>query len=363
MAPIGFYVHHHGRGHVTRAEAILPHLEHKASVFTSAEDVGALVSWAEVVRLPSDAGGAMGPAARLDTPPALHYAPVGHAGLRQRMACLAAWAARAEPALLVVDVSAEVALFGRLCSLPVVVMRQHGARTDAAHTLAYRAAAGLLAPYPDWLEDPSAPSWVRSKTFYAGGFSRYDGRTLGRAAARRQLGWAEEERAVVVLGAGGGAGVPAEAVCAAAQAASAWRWVVLGAAAPEAAPPNMQGAGWVGDPFPYLKAADVVAASAGHNSVMEVAAARTPLVCLPEHRPFGEQHSKARLLEVRGAAHVLKAWPPAEAWPDLLARARAADPAPLRRLADGAGAARAAAYLDRTARRFSAPQPDPQTGA
>ncbi len=357
MPPIGFYVHHHGHGHVMRAQAILPHLKHEATVLTSAEAAEELSPWAEVIRLPSDAGGAKGAAQSIGTPPELHYAPVGHGGLRARMAYLAAWAERAEPALLVVDVSAEVALFGRLCSLPVVFVRQHGTRTDAAHALAYRAAAGLLAPYPEWLEEPTAPEWVRARTCYAGGFSRYDGRRLLRAAARQRLGWAEGERAVVVLNGGGGAGISAEAVCAAAAITPAWRWTLLGASAPGSAPPNVHGAGWVADPFPHLKAADVVVAAAGDNAVMEVAAAGRPFICLPEERPFGEQHSKARLLEKHGAALTLEAWPPAEAWPALLRRARAMDPAPLKRLADGKGAVRAAAYLDRTACRFSgAPQ-------
>lgn len=338
---VGYYAHHHGRGHAARAAAVLAHVRAPATLFTSlpGPDVPAGV---DLVRLPDDAP--RSDADRAPAPP-FHYAPVGHPALRQRMAALAAWAAEG-PDVLVVDVSCEVAVLGRLLSLPVVVVRQHGARWDAAHRTAYGLATALLAPFPPSLEELDAPDWIREKTVYAGGFSRFDGRP--------QPPVPDGPPRVVVLGGGGGEGpgsdpawTPAD-VAAAARAAPGWRWTLLGADASDG-PDTLNAVGWTDDPFPHLAAATVVVASAGHNATMEAAAAGRPLVAIPERRPFGEQRRKAEALARVGAARVCDRWPAPDAWPALLAEARALDPAPLRALVDGDGARRAAALLDRLA--------------
>ena len=338
---VAYVAGHHGRGHVARAAAVLAHVRSRATLFTSAEPPG-LPAHVEVVRLPPD-----DPRAEGDTGPAgpLHYAPVGHPGLRRRMARLAAWAAEG-PGVLVSDVSAEVAVLGRLLSLPVVAVRQHGGRWDDGHALAYRLAARLLAPFPASLDEPDAPAWVRDATDYAGGFSRFDGRPRPSET---------EPGTVVVLG-GAGAGGPgsgaawtASGLAAAARATPGWRWTVLGAETPPGAPATLEGRGWVADPFPVMARAEVVVAHAGHNAVMEAAAAGRPLVVVPAARPFDEQVRKAQALACVGAALACPRWPAPDAWPGVLERAQALDPAPLRALADGRGAARAAALLDRLA--------------
>ena len=261
------------------------------------------------------------------------------------MARLAAWAAEG-PGVLVADVSAEVAVLGRLLSLPTVVVRQHGARWDDGHLLAYRLAARLLAPFPASLEEPDAPAWVRAKTDYTGGFSRFDGHPRPADIDRQS---------VVVMGGGGAAGPgsgaawsPADLVCAA-RATPDWRWRVLGAETPPGAPANLAGLGWTDDPFPILARTEVVVTHGGHNAVMEAAAAGRPLVVVPAARPFDEQTRKAQALGRVGAAVDLPEWPPAGDWPGVLARARVLDPAPLRALIGGDGARRAAAVLDRLA--------------
>ena len=347
MSRVAYYAAHHGRGHVTRAAAVLAHVRAPATLFSSAER-GPLPPGVGYVRLPPD-----DPRSDADRQPAaaLHYAPVGHSGLRRRMARLAVWAAEG-PGVLVADVSAEVAVLGRLLSLPTVVVRQHGARWDPGHGLAYGLATRLLAPWPASLEEPDAPAWVRAKTDYAGGFSRFDGRP-------RPVG--VDRQSVVVLGGAGASGpgsdaawAPADLV-AAARATPGWRWRVLGAETPPGAPANLLGLGWLGDPFPALAQAEVVVAHAGHNAVMEAAAAGRPLVVVPAARPFGEQVHKARALARVGAAAVAWRWPAPAEWPGLLDRARASDPAPLRALVDGGGARRAAAVLDRLAETAAGP--------
>ena len=254
-----------------------------------------------------------------------------------------------------VDVSAEVSVLGRLLGLPVVTVRQHGLRTDEAHRLAYGVSHSLLAPYPEELEEPSAPRWVRERTFYAGGFCRDDGR-IGETPPRR------DGRTVCVLIGAGGSSLGHETVARTAAACPAWRWVVLGdlpgAEATNRAtagaghfPPNLVHHPWAGDVFSHLLSSDVVVASGSHNSVMEAAAARKPLVCIPQGRPFDEQRSKARRLEGVGAAVVRESWPAPRGWPALLEAALALDPGVRPRLVDGGGARRAAAFLDALARR------------
>ena len=342
---LAYYAGHHGRGHVTRAAAVLAHVRADATLFTSAEPPP-LPPGVTHVRLPPDDPAPGGRGGADDGP--FHYAPVGHDGLRRRMARLAAWAAEG-PGALAVDVSVEVAVFGRLLSLPVVVVRQHGARWDEAHGVAYRLAERLLAPFPEALEEPDAPAWVRDKTAYVGGFSRYDGRAAPGPPP-------DGPPRVVVLGGGGAGGAgsgrawsPTD-VAAAARATPGWRWTLLGAAAPPGAPPSLDAVAWADDVWPHLAAATVVVATAGHNAVMEAAAAGRPLVVVPEPRPFDEQVRKAEALDRVGAALVCPRWPAPDVWPDTLDRARRLDPAPLRALVDRAGAARAAAVLDAVCR-------------
>ena len=341
MSRIAYVASHHGRGHVTRAAAVLAHVRAPSALFSTA-DPPELPPGVRFVRLPDDA-----PRAPADALPAgpFHYAPVGHDGLRRRMARLAAWAAEG-PGVLVADVSAEVVALGRLLSLPTVAVRQSGARWDEAHLAAYRLATRLVAPFSPALDEPDAPDWVRAKTDYAGGFSRFDGR------ARLD----PEPRTVAVLCGRGGTGAGSAAaftphdVARAVAATPEWRWTLVGAAAPPGAPANLTGVAWADDPFPILARADVVVAHGGHNAVMECAAAGRPLVVVPAPRPFGEQARKAEALARVGAALAAPRWPEPAAWPALLAHAREQPTAALRLLVDGRGGARAAAVLDRLAR-------------
>ncbi|MEE8601940.1 glycosyltransferase [Euzebya tangerina] len=342
---IGWYAHHHGRGHVARALAVSAACDEPLTVFSSRPALG-------VVPLPLDVEAPRSPAcAATPTPPGLHYAPVGVAGVRRRMAIIAAWIDEVDPDLFVVDVSVEVALLVRLLGVPSVVLRQHGRRDDEAHLRAYRSATSLVAPYPRWLEDPWVPEWIREKTYYSGGFSRFDGRTGERVAARARVGLKPHDRVVVVLpGEGGGAG--AWPVATAAAAAPAWNWIALGSGWD-----GIAGPGWVKDPFDWLVAADVVVTHAGHNAVMECAAVGAPMVVIPQDRPYDEQGHKAHRLAEHGLAIVCPRWPDPAAWPLILDTAVDAQAGAVARvvdggsepLVDGNGARRLARHLQRLA--------------
>lgn len=319
MTHVAWYAHHHGSGHVARAAAVRPHLRSRSTLLTSAPVPDA----PDVVRLPLDLPAAGEPVVP-PPPPGLHHAPVHCAGLRTRMALLAERFADDPPDLLVVDVSTEVALLGRLCGVPIALVRQHGTREDLPHRLARSWAAGLLAPFPDWLEDPSTPESVRRATTYGPGFT-------SRPAARNV---AVLPGRVVVLCGSGDDGFAADDVRAAQAACPGTSWVLAG--------PGH----WHDDPSTLLAGAEVVVAHGGHNAIMEVAAAGRPLVCLPRRRPFGEQHGKARALHRAGAAVVLDRWPAPSAWPDVLDRARRLGAGRLARAVDPDGARRFAAHVD-----------------
>ena len=351
---IGYYVHHHGRGHTNRARQIIAHLNHPVTVFSSSPHVQEpwVGNQVTVVELPSDVE--VNKPVVQDWPEALHYAPLDTQGIRERMLRLAQWAAAPGPRLLVVDVSVEVALFMRLMSVPTVIVRQSGQRTDPPHRAAYQSCRALLAPYAAALEEPDTPDWIRNKTFYASGFSRYAGRSLSPGDARQQLGMASAQPTVVVMSGWGGRGNPLANIAEAARQCPAWQWWVVGPApaVPDQLPKNMNVVGAVADTFPYLVAADVVVGSAGNNTVMEVATAGTPYISIPEARPFDEQQRKAEALARTGGALVVPHWPKPEQWPELLARAQNLNARALTKLVDPEGAKKAAQFIEHTAAKY-----------
>jgi UDP-N-acetylglucosamine--N-acetylmuramyl-(pentapeptide) pyrophosphoryl-undecaprenol N-acetylglucosamine transferase len=128
-----------------------------------------------------------------------------------------------------------------------------------------------------------------------------------------------------------------------ARAVGDWSWTVAGLGEPVGEP--VLDRGTVPDTWRLLCDADVIVASAGGNLIAEVAAARRPLVCLPQSRPFDEQHDGADALARAGLAETLSHWPDPAGWREVLTRAQARDPDGWARLHDGGGAARLAAVI------------------
>ncbi|MFE1377622.1 glycosyltransferase [Streptomyces sp. NPDC058740] len=322
---IGYYVHHHGLGHLHRALCIARHTRCPVTGLSSLERPA---DWpGPWIRLPLDTGGPAAVDARAQG--RLHWAPLFHDGYTERMATLAGWLGRTRPALLVSDVSVEVACLARLMGVPVVVTAMRGERLDAAHRLGHDLALRLLAPWPATVPEPGWPAHWYDKTVYATAFSRDDGRIPTpppRDGTRRVL---------LMLGAGG-SGIAGEQVRAARAATPHWRWDLLGG----------PGGDWSADPWPRICAADVVVTHGGQNAVAECAAARRPTVVLPQGRPFGEQHATGRALRDAGLAVVREEWPRPDEWPSLLEEAAALDGEAWAGWAPGDGAERAARALD-----------------
>ena len=319
---IGWYVHHHGRGHLARAQAVRAHLDEPVVALSSlpAPDRHPFTDWIELAR---DDGidAALDPGAH----GRLHWVPAGHRGLAQRSAQITAWLAAARPRAVVVDVSVEVTMLARLCGIPVVVFAMPGVRDDPAHQLAYDVADRIVAAWARPVYDPAFLHRHAVKTAYVGAFSRFDGAAPVGAA----------DDSVLVLTGAGGTTVGRGDVAAGQAAVPGLRWTGMG----------VPGQEWTRDVWPALSRAAVVVTHAGQNALAEVAAAARPAIVVAQDRPFGEQHAVTEALHSHGIAVGLSTWPDPSRWPALIETARSLGGAGWRRWSTGHGAADAAAVI------------------
>jgi hypothetical protein len=80
----------------------------------------------------------------------------------------------------VVDVSVEMLLLGRLCSVTTVAMGMRGSREDGPHSVGYDVASAILAPWPADTQQPGPHRWLE-KTITVGALF-----PLRRADSRRR---------------------------------------------------------------------------------------------------------------------------------------------------------------------------------
>ena len=354
--PIGYFVHHQGRGHAERAAAIVNALPSGRDVvlFCARDDIFPQLSDNVTVQLiPSlfEQTGNPAPAlADVRTPSTLHCAPVGWSGITQAVATITQWFDTAHPALFVTDVSAELAQLARIASIPCVTVLQHGTRDDVGHMAAYEAAIGIIAPYAPMLEQPGRPDWMIAKTHYAPGVGAGGTTVVDRCEARRRLHLPQDAEIVLVITGGGGGGTPVTPLTLGARADPDTLWLTIGTVAHEwhaTAPGNLRHLGWVDTPGLYIAAADRVVSSAGNTTVHMIAAIGRPWIVVPEWRYFDEQLWKARMLDRAGAAAMCEHWPShGGAWDAAWARARRIDPADQHQLVDANAACTTARWLD-----------------
>ena len=348
MRPIGYYVHHRGRGHLDRARRIAGHLRRPCTLIGTLSDVdgGDL----QVVQLPDDADGERSSSARgEDMPHAFHFAPLDFPRVRERMAAVAAWVAREKPALVVVDVSVEVALFCHLLSVPTVFIRLAGDRSDQAHLEAFRAARTIVAPFPSSFEHAATPAWVRQKTIYAGFL--HEAPTDGPAIVTpKSVG--------VVLGAGG-TRLSAGDMIAAAHATPDRTWHVYGdiSTTGESLPGNLTLHGFVDDIDVQIAPIDILIGEGGDGVVSLAVRHAKRFICFPQTRPFDEQLVKARGLQERGAALVRLEWPAPHDWSALLELASRLDPKAIRQLDSAHSLRTAVAAIEQVADAYDPHRP------
>jgi predicted glycosyltransferase len=348
----GFFVHHQGRGHARRCEAILTALDDRPVTILSAsrEIFGAFDDRVAFVELPNAIGEPSASSALHDqrTPRTMHCVPMGSPTLRENAALIGQYLATG-PGLFFVDVSAEWALMSRLYSVPAVKVRMHGDRNDPGHLGAYEACAGLVAPYDERIEQADYPAWARAKTFYSGGLCTTTDSVPSQEEARRKLGLAADREVILCLSGGGGSGSPYAPLTMGARARPDAEWLCIGTLHEEGHETdfaNLRKLGWVDNVTDYIAAADIVIASAGDNTVTEIARVGRPFLCVPEWRYFDEQGRKAEELARFGAAHTLARWPADySAWNAALQAAMSIDLTRQRSLFDDAAAKRIADYL------------------
>lgn len=356
LRPVGYFVHHQGRGHAERAAALAGELvRHRpVELFCARPDIfPPLPAGVGVTRLPSlfepreDASLAL---AGADTPDTLHCAPLDWPQITEAVATLASWFATARPALFITDVSAELAQLARIASVPTCPVVQHGRRDDPGHLAAYTGAACLLAPYHRRIDNSGHAPHLRAKTIFAPGIGVAPPPQIDKAAARQALGLDPARELVVVLGGAGGTGLPTAPLTLGARAEPDVQWVTLGPVQSEwheTPPANLVHKGWVDDPERWIAAADRVVSTAGNTTVHTVAAIGRPWVVVPEWRYFAEQLRKGEALGKAGAAAYAPHWPSdAGEWRALWQKARALDPADQQALYDRHAAAHAADALE-----------------
>jgi hypothetical protein len=323
---LGWYVHHHGRGHLHRAQAVARELDLPVTGLSSLpRPEGWTGDWVHLA--PDDPPAAGDPTAG----GRLHWVPTHHPGLSRRTAQVSAWLDAARPRAVVVDVSVEVTLLVRLHGVPVVGVVLPGRRDDPAHRLGLDVSDLLVGAWPDAMTDAMLPGLapeVRARVHGVGALSRHPVSDPAPPPA---------ERVVTFLGGAGGHDLDAAALedllDRAAASTPEWTWEVAG--------PGR----WHDDVAGLLRRSRVVVTHAGQNALAEVAAARRPAVVVPQLRPHREQHPTA-------AARAGGGWPgrvlptlPEHGWPDLLEDAARRDGSTWDRWCDGGAAARMAALV------------------
>lgn len=353
---IGFFVHHQGRGHARRCEAIIEHLDGCQITIFSADPAAfqgcrndiSIVTLPDMIGAPARAEGLH----RQRTPSVMHCVPLGVSEMRETFGLITKWMLETDPHLLFIDVSAELALLSRVMSVPAVKVRMHGGRDDPAHRAAYEACVGMLAPYHEDIEQSDYPQWARNKTYYTGGLCTSTAEIPNREAARKRLGLSNGQEVIVALSGAGGKGTPYASLTMGARALPDAKWFALGPIFKEGHETdfeNLEVMGWVENSIDYLAAADVVVASAGDNTIHEIARMGRPLLCIPEWRYFDEQECKADKLEDFGGAVVARRWPGTfDVWQELISRTKQLDCKKQRELFDPRAAEKAAKYLRTT---------------
>lgn len=335
LRPIGYYVHHHGAGHLARARAIAN--ASAGRIVLLGTGIGSLGIDLADDRL--DTGAFDGADGAYCRPDSLHYAPLDHQGVRSRIATIARWIDIHRPALMVVDVSVEIAMMARLASVPIVYVRLNGNRTDRPHLYAFQGATALMAPFHQDLDAASTPTWVRKKTRYLPGI------TAGRPTPTRNA----DPTILIVVGRGGQSG-DGEAFAQAARCCPQWHWRVIGPCSmPHDPPSNLAILGWVQDSDREIARATLVVGAAGDGLVGSVLAADRPFVCIAQDRPYDEQRATAQRLGEVGAALVVDSWPQPERWQQLIRDTLALSPEARQKLHDPNGARMAAEWFDMVA--------------
>ena len=225
-----------------------------------------------------------------------HYAPLGLKGIRDRGLLITEVLQQNYPAILVVDVSVEVSLLARLLGIPTIIIRQHGKRDDLPHILAYHSAELLIAPFCESMYTGEKDVFY-PKTFFTGGFSRFDGKALNTN---------EIQNAICVFVGQGGTSLSAEVIEYIASCCPNYHFDILGQLSGDnLVAENITFHGRLEEPGNLISKACIIIGNTGHNTVMEVASLNKRFIGIPEPRPFDEQVDKAQAIQSREGVSIV----------------------------------------------------------
>lgn len=328
---IGYYAHHHGSGHCRQADKLAallpPKLRSQMTVFTSLPNDGyhfSAITDEQIVRLsaedqlPEDV--LLGRAGKYWQPSSLHYSPVGNRNVQMRSWQLLDEIRQRQIDLMIIDVSAEVAMLCRVASIPYLYVRLAGERDDIPHLNAFAGALGLLAPYPKALEAAATPDWVRQKTLYLDfmpnktdellTFTAFINKLMTlttSSSIHERLSSLDNKQKIadttiitVIKGYGGHDAIDAKL--------PELRRALPNALIISLGPINDEArhcvdiAAHVNDVTPFIAYSDLLLMACGLNGIAQAYDYATPLVVLPDERPHREQEVMAEALIEQGRA-------------------------------------------------------------
>ncbi|EJF89017.1 hypothetical protein [Bartonella tamiae] len=293
MVQIGIYVHHHGEGHLSRAMKIARSAPHHFTLLGTG--LNGKTETLKTIDLPDDK---QTNHETVISHPALHYTPLYHEGIRERNHLITKWMKEVQPALMLIDISVEIAMLSCLNATPFIYTRLSGNRTDVAHNFIFKAAQRVLCPFHPLLESPQTPKWLREKSDY---FSSLTSKIKSYPS--------DDKRILLVLGKGGH-NIKSDLLFLMAQELSDWTIDVIGPFQNQITlPKNINIHGWVNNVHSFMARATIVAGACGDGLLSDVMAMNKLFIALPQKRPFDEQVEKARLLHKNSFAVSYEKWP------------------------------------------------------
>lgn len=277
---IGYYAHSHGSGHLKNA---LQLKELLGELYIITDSTSPLVDESMTVIQKEDfPEGYSHPEA--SSSDCLHHYSVGDPRIRIRYAQFLAFVISNRIDFMIVDVSVEIAMFCKLCSIPYAYVRLFGDRCDLPHREAFSGAQFMLAYFPDYLEDPSTDEAVQRKSLYLGWVHSRPQETY----ALRDHSGGSIDRVYLVGGTGGNERVEQLAKHLLKEFGHTMIHV-FGEFGKKTLHRNIVYHGFDNYWRTYIDQADLVVGSCGMTLVSEMMPFRNKFIAVPEARPFDEQ--------------------------------------------------------------------------
>lgn len=296
---VGYYVHHHGTGHMRRALQVIPFIPYPVVLFSSAEQPAHVPPNCTYVQLEDDSVPGY-----VQAPDSLFMYTPQSPRVRGRFQAISNAIEAHNITSMYVDVSMEVALFCKLLGLRVGHNVMQGIRDDAAHDHLYTMLDYYISDSTTLLDSTSRRHTV-VRPHFIGGIARY-GKRQPRALGPVQ--------SVTITYSPASQQLDVTNIAASAAAFPDIDWHLIGPvqAGPEL--PNVICHGVVDDPLDIYTQADIVVGAGGHNTIMEMASLGKRFVCIPETRPYDEQVTAAKALAAHNMALHYDAWPTITQW-------------------------------------------------